>query len=137
MDLKQKLLSQSTVIFAARIFGAGLIFLAQAAIARFWGANILGEYLLILAAVNLIAVAMPLGFETIGSYFAAEYRAKGEGKMLWGFIVGAYQLDERVRAAIGYPGQGPSDVSFEDETGYITEGLLEPVLERGARAAGA
>lgn len=57
--------------------------------------------------------------------------------LLAGFIVGAYQLDERVRAAIGYPGQGPSDVSFEDETGYIAQGLLDPVLGRGARAPGA
>ena len=47
MDLRRRLLSQSTVIFGARIFGAGLIFLAQAAIARFWGADILGEYLLV------------------------------------------------------------------------------------------
>ncbi|HWA20210.1 MAG TPA: lipopolysaccharide biosynthesis protein [Devosia sp.] len=106
MDLRRKLLSQSTVIFAARIFGAALIFLAQAGIARFWGANILGEYLLIIAAVNLIAVAMPLGFETIGSYFAAEYRAKGEGQMLWGFIVRAYShvvVLTAVLAVLGYP----------------------------------
>lgn len=90
MDLRRRLLSQSTVIFAARIFGAGLIFLAQAAIARFWGPSILGEYLLILATVNLIAVVMPLGFETIGTYFAAEYRAKGEGLLLRGFMTRAY-----------------------------------------------
>ena len=56
--------------------------------------------------------------------------------LLAGFLVGAYQLAEPVRAAIGYPGQGPSDVSFEDETGYITDGLLDPVLERGPRAPG-
>ena len=56
--------------------------------------------------------------------------------LLAGFVVGAWQLAEPVRAAIGYPGQGPSDVSFEDETGYITEGLLDPVLERGPRAPG-
>jgi O-antigen/teichoic acid export membrane protein len=106
MDFRRKLLSQSTVIFAARIFGAALIFLAQAGIARFWGANILGEYLLIIAAVNLIAVAIPLGFETIGSYFAAEYRAKGEGRMLWGFIVRAYSHVIVLTAALavfGYP----------------------------------
>ncbi len=75
----RRLLSQSSVIFAARLFGAGVIFLAQAAIARFWGAEVLGEYLLVIAAVNIVAVVMPLGFETIGTYFAAEYRAKGEG----------------------------------------------------------
>jgi len=90
MDLRRRLLSQSTVIFGARIFGAGLIFLAQAAIARFWGAEILGEYLLVIAAVNIVAVVMPLGFETIGTYFAAEYRAQGQGRLLDGFMSRAY-----------------------------------------------
>jgi len=90
MGLRQRLLSQSSVIFGARLFGAGVIFLAQAAIARFWGANVLGEYLLIIATVNIVAVVMPLGFETIGTYFAAEYRSKGEGRLLRGFILRAY-----------------------------------------------
>jgi O-antigen/teichoic acid export membrane protein len=90
MDLRRRLLSQSTIIFGARIFGAGLIFLAQAAIARFWGAEILGEYLLVIAAVNIVAVVMPLGFETIGTYFAAEYRAQGQGRLLDGFMSRAY-----------------------------------------------
>jgi len=87
---RNRLLSQSTIIFGGRLFGAGLVFLAQAAIARLWGAEILGEYLLVIAAVNIIAVVMPLGFETIGTYFAAEYRAKGEGLLLRGFIARAY-----------------------------------------------
>jgi O-antigen/teichoic acid export membrane protein len=90
MGLRQRLLSQSSIIFGARMFGAGLIFLAQAAIARFWGAEVLGEYLLIIAVVNIVAVVMPLGFETIGTYFAAEYRAKGQGQSLDGFMSRAY-----------------------------------------------
>jgi O-antigen/teichoic acid export membrane protein len=90
VDLRSRLMSQSSIIFAGRLFGAGLIFLAQAAIARYWGAEILGEYLLIIAAVNIIGVVMPLGFETIGTYFAAEYRARGEGRLLRGFMLRAY-----------------------------------------------
>lgn len=90
MSLRQRLVSQSSVIFGARLFGAGVIFLAQAAIARLWGAEILGEYLLIIATVNIVAVVMPLGFETIGTYFAAEYRSKGEGRLLRGFMLRAY-----------------------------------------------
>lgn len=90
MDLKRRLLSQSAGIFAGRIFGAGLIFLVQAAIARMWGATILGDYLLIVAAANIVAVLMPLGFETIGTYFAAEYRARGDGGSLRGFMFRAY-----------------------------------------------
>jgi O-antigen/teichoic acid export membrane protein len=90
MTLRQRLLSQSTVIFGARLFGAGLTFLVQVAIARFFGGQVLGEYILVMATVNIIAVVMPLGFETIGTYFAAEYRAKGEGRLLRGFMARAY-----------------------------------------------
>ena len=43
MSLRQRLLSQSTIIFGARLFGAGLTFLAQVAIARFVGAEALGD----------------------------------------------------------------------------------------------
>jgi O-antigen/teichoic acid export membrane protein len=90
MSLRQRLLSQSTTIFGARIFGAGLTFLAQVAIARFLGAEALGGYILIIATVNIIAVLMPLGFEATGTYFAAEYRAMGEGRLLRGFMRRAY-----------------------------------------------
>lgn len=90
MSLRQRLLSQSTVIFGARLFGAGLTFLVQVAIARFLGSQVLGEYILVMATVNVIAVIMPLGFEATGTYFAAEYRAKGEGLLLRGFMTRAY-----------------------------------------------
>jgi O-antigen/teichoic acid export membrane protein len=106
VDLRQRVLSQSTVIFGARIFGAGLVFLAQAAIARFWGAEVLGEYLLVIAAVNIVAVVLPLGFETIGTYFAAEYRATGQGRLLRGFMARAYGHILATGAALtllGYP----------------------------------
>jgi len=106
MSLRQRLVSQSSVIFGARLFGAGVIFLAQAAIARLWGADILGEYLLIIATVNIVAVVMPLGFETIGTYFAAEYRSKGEGRLLRGFMLRAYghiALTALVLLVAGYP----------------------------------
>lgn len=106
MSLRQRLVSQSSVIFGARLFGAGVIFLAQAAIARLWGADILGEYLLIIATVNIVAVVMPLGFETIGTYFAAEYRSKGEGRLLRGFMRRAYghvALSSLVLLVAGHP----------------------------------
>ena len=106
MSLRNRLLSQSTVIFAARLFGAGLTFLVQVAIARFLGSQALGEYILIMATVNIIAVVMPLGFEATGTYFAAEYRAKGEGRLLRGFMTRAYlhiALMAIVLLAVGYP----------------------------------
>ena len=106
MDIRRRVLSQSSIIFAARIFGAGVIFLAQAAIARLWGAEILGEYLLIIATVNIVAVVLPLGFETIGTYFAAEYRSKGEGRLLRGFMLRAYghvAITALLLLILGYP----------------------------------
>lgn len=90
MSLQRRLASQSTIIFGARLGGAGLIFLAQAFIARFWGADLLGEYLVIIASVNLISVVMPLGFQTIGTYFASEYRARGERRQLTTFLARSY-----------------------------------------------
>ncbi|WP_240229756.1 lipopolysaccharide biosynthesis protein [Devosia lacusdianchii] len=90
MSLQRRLASQSTVIFGARLCGAGLIFLAQALIARIWGAELLGEYLVVMATVNLVAVVMPLGFHTVGTYFTAEYRARGERKQLDVFLIRAY-----------------------------------------------
>lgn len=90
MSIHRRLASQSTIIFGARLGGAGLIFLVQALIARIWGPDLLGEYLVIIATVNLIAVAMPLGFHTVGTYFAAEYRARGERKQFVQFITRSY-----------------------------------------------
>ncbi|MEP7240373.1 MAG: oligosaccharide flippase family protein [Devosia sp.] len=109
MNLLHRLLSQSTVIFGARLFGAGLTFLAQVAIARFIGPQALGDYILVMATVNIIAVVMPLGFETIGTYFAAEYRARGEGRLLRGFMARAYghtAITGVLLLVLGYPVAG-------------------------------
>lgn len=119
MSLHRRLASQSTIIFGARLGGAGLIFLVQAFIARLWGPELLGEYLIVIATVNLVAVVMPLGFQTIGTYFAAEYRARGERKQFrvfllrsYGHVIGALV----VLLALGLPllnliGQGTSVVA--------------------------
>jgi O-antigen/teichoic acid export membrane protein len=90
MSVRRRLLGTSSKIYAGRLGGAALIFIAQAVIARLWGAEILGEYLLVIATVNIVSVVMPLGFATIGTYFAAEYRARGEGQLLRGFMVRAH-----------------------------------------------
>lgn len=66
MSLFRRLVSQSAVIFGGRLFGAGLTFLVQAGIARFWGPSLLGEYLILVASTNLIAMVMPLGFQMVG-----------------------------------------------------------------------
>jgi O-antigen/teichoic acid export membrane protein len=90
MSGSRRLASQSGIIFGARLGGAGLVFLVQALIARIWGADLLGEYLVVIATVNLIAVAMPLGFHTVGTYFAAEYRARGARRQFIAFLKRCY-----------------------------------------------
>lgn len=84
------LLRRSAVIFAMRLAGACAAFVLQAAMARAWGAEHLGQYLIIIAAMNLAAVAMPLGFHTIGTYLAAEYAATGAGNTLRAFAKNGY-----------------------------------------------
>jgi O-antigen/teichoic acid export membrane protein len=101
-----KLFSQANIIFGTRLAGAGVVFLAQAAIARFWGAEALGDFLLIVAAANIVAVLMPLGFETTGTFFAAEYRAAGDGRHLRGFMKRAYGhvgIMSALLLIVGYP----------------------------------
>lgn len=106
MSLSRRLASQSTIIFGARLLGAGIVFIVQALIARLWGADILGEYVLVTATINLIAVVMPLGFHTVGAYFAADYRARGERRQLGRFMLRAYghvALTFTLLIVAGYP----------------------------------
>jgi O-antigen/teichoic acid export membrane protein len=87
----RKLASQSLVIFGARLTGASGAFLTQALMARLWGAGALGDYLFVIAAVNVTATVVPLGFQVVGGYFAAEYRAYSSGRMLRAYLAQAYR----------------------------------------------
>lgn len=106
MSLARTLASKSVMIFGLRIFGAGFIFVVQAAVSRIWGAGSLGDFLLVIAATNLIAVVLPLGFQTIGTYFAAEYGSRGEGNQLRRFVRRSYvqmAIASVVLLAVGWP----------------------------------
>jgi O-antigen/teichoic acid export membrane protein len=72
-----------------RLWGAAIIFISQAAIARLWGEKTLGLYALVFSIANIIAVLMPLGFQTIASYFVAEYGAKNQGQSIRKFALQA------------------------------------------------
>lgn len=76
------ILGKSAVLFAARILGSAIAFFCQILIARVWGAETLAHYLLVLAIANVGAALLPLGFQSVGAYFAAEYRARGESRNL-------------------------------------------------------
>lgn len=90
MPLVARLATRSAALLGMRLAGAALIFGMQAAMARLWGAELLGQYILIIACVNLIAVVLPLGFQVIGNYFASEYSAHGQGTSLRRFALRAY-----------------------------------------------
>jgi O-antigen/teichoic acid export membrane protein len=86
----RRIASQSIAIFAARLVGAAAAFLTQVLISRAWGAATLGDYLYIVAGVNIVATVMPLGFQVVGAYFAAEYQAFGAGRSLRAYAARAY-----------------------------------------------
>ncbi|NOZ31822.1 MAG: lipopolysaccharide biosynthesis protein [Alphaproteobacteria bacterium] len=86
MASSARILGKSAIIFGVRLGGAGVLFLAQLLISRAWGAQSLGQYLLFVAVLNLLAVALPLGFQVVGSYFSAEYATAGQGRLLRAFV---------------------------------------------------
>lgn len=90
MASTSKVLAKSSAIFGLRLAGAGLLFVAQLLISRLWGADTLGQYLLFVAAMNVTALILPLGFQIVGGYFAADYAARGQGSLLRRFTAQAY-----------------------------------------------
>lgn len=86
MSFARKLLAKSVILLVARIGGAAVMFLVQAAIARHFGTAMLGRYLVAIAPANLIAVALPLGFPAVANFFGAEYSARGQGQLLSQFF---------------------------------------------------
>ena len=122
----RQLAPQSALIFAARLAGAGLVFVTQALIARIWGAATLGDYLLTIASVNLIAFAMPLGFNVIAGYFAAAYAARGERDLLTALFRGAYR--NIALAAIGLFVVGPLAAGLFRETFGVVHHVWLPAM---------
>jgi O-antigen/teichoic acid export membrane protein len=104
MTLWRRLASQSLVIFGARLIGAGCAFATQALIARLWSPALLGDYLFVIAVVNIAATAMPLGFQVVGAYFAAEYRAYESGRSLRTYMRQAYGQTAAIALALAAAG---------------------------------
>ncbi len=62
----------------------------QVLIARKLGGEQLGRYAVLLSVCNIVAVVLPLGFQTIASYFVAIYANANRGHALRHFAVQAY-----------------------------------------------
>jgi hypothetical protein len=46
-------------------------------------------------------------------------------------LAGAYLLVPEVKSAVGYPGQRRDPAGLEEAVDEISDGILDPVLERG------
>jgi O-antigen/teichoic acid export membrane protein len=126
MGGRSRLASRSAIIFGFRIFGAALILLTQALMAKLWGAELLGHYLLIISAVNLLATVMPLGFQVVAGYFAAEYLAYEARPALRAFTLRAYGHIAAVALILGALGCIWS--GFTTETNDVVRELWVPSL---------
>ena len=89
MSLGRRLFAKSGLIFMSRLIGAGIMFAVQVVIARRLGSVALGHYVVAVAAMNILAMLLPLGFQTIAAYFAAAYAALGHGQALRRFFLQA------------------------------------------------
>lgn len=81
----------SSMLFFMRAAGALIAFVTQIVIARFFGAEELGQFLLMLALANIIANIIPLGYQVMGSYFISAYRFRAERSQLQAFLHRAYK----------------------------------------------
>jgi O-antigen/teichoic acid export membrane protein len=124
MSVLRRLASQSLVIFGARLVGSGCAFATQALIARLWSPALLGDYLFVIAAVNIAATAMPLGFQVVGAYFAAEYRAYAAGRSLRTYMRQAYGQTAAIALALAAGGTLAVHIVFG--TSAIVRSLWPP-----------
>ncbi len=77
-----------------------------------------------------VAQADPADHEGSLARLRADDRAAHDALLL--AIVGGYYIDRDVRRRLGYTGQVPVEVRPEIIPNYVDEGLMEPLLARGA-----
>ena len=90
MSTSRKLFTTSAAAFAFRLIGAGIMLGVQVLIARKLGGEQLGLYAVLLSVCNVITVVLPLGFQTIAGYYAANYASSARGHPLRQFMLQAY-----------------------------------------------
>lgn len=73
-----------SILTGARLLGAFFAFASNLLIARYLGAQMLGQYSLLLSIAMIFAVVASLGFPGIGTIYSARYLAKKQ----WGLIKG-------------------------------------------------
>lgn len=81
-----RLLRLSAVLIAARILGAGLTFVTQILIARWFGADTLGYYAVAMSLGGVLAIMAAGGYPSIAQRFIARYRHNNRTDLTSGFI---------------------------------------------------
>lgn len=79
-------LARFSTLFGGRIGGAVAMFLINLIIARHFGAEALGIFAVFVAAVGIVCVCLPVGFNGVATLFAAEYASTDRRGALNGYI---------------------------------------------------
>ena len=85
-----QLLKRSTLLMVARIIGGGLAFAMNIMIARWFGADVLGQFALAMALASLLAVLLPAGMQSIAVLFVSRYVADDKLAHARGFVRSGY-----------------------------------------------
>lgn len=81
-----EILRKSATVFALKIFGTGLAFLFQIAIARYLGASGSGIYFLALTIVTLVAITARLGMDNSVTRFVAAHASENDWLKVKGVV---------------------------------------------------
>ncbi len=85
----KKVLSRFSVLISGRLAGAIATFTASLLIARYLGADTLGQFSILLAITSVMSVFASGGYPAIATIFAAQYTAKSQPGLLKGFTISA------------------------------------------------
>ena len=88
----RQLLARFSVLTTARLAGAVAVFVTNIIIARYFGAEALGQFALFVAAASVVAVILPAGFTAVGPILASEYVSKQQYGLLAGFVTSARRI---------------------------------------------
>ncbi len=86
-----QLLTRSGGLMAARIAGGAIALATNILIARYYGAEALGIFALVMACVSLVAIVLPLGFQAVSILFVSQYLEQKRPDLVAGFAGRGYR----------------------------------------------
>ena len=116
-----RLLQKSSVLMGARLPGGVLAFAVNIMIARWFGADVLGQFALAMALASLVAVFLPTGLQSIAMLFVSRYVAEQQTGDARAFIKTGYRRIGVLSALAA----GCFAVGFAVMRGHIEEQTLQ------------